>query len=1094
MKGKEDAHRSGIAARQADTMTKKKKITLLLAAAVVALALAVLAGMIATRFLNLDTHREDLLHALRTALDREVLYREGSLSFRLQPTFTFTGVVIREKDGASDFITADRVTFKLAVLPLLKKNVVLRRLEMENPRIHLIRDRSGIFNIGNLFEEKKDRIALKARRIIIRNGRLSFTDRQILPEGLTTTLENLDLRIDHPERGRKAAFRISATVDDESKSGKLALAGTLDISGSTEPILSSRIDTSIRAERLNVGWYWPYYSRYVPFRKITGQLDMDTRYKGNFHEFTSGGTLTLRDLNFDYPPIFHAPLKPGTVEARYEMKFDRRDLAVEMLDVHVDGVNVRGSCLLKDLHTDDILIDARAVTTPISWESYSHYIPYGVIPKDVADFIEQKIKGGQFRLDEGRLYGRISQIAHMEKGDNANVLYIRGSAEEGLLKYGPDIPDFSGISGTLELKGPDFILSGMKGQFGDAPFSLEGKLADYCLASPTRYPFTMTMTPTAKAVDWLFRDELEDEIFYDGKSTLHLSGNGYTDNYNLNAVWDLSSAAYGYSDLIHKPAGRTSRLSFKSNLNVREIKLSDLHYELAPLALDGSLKYRHGGKGRIDLEFRTNAIRMEDVAPVLPRLRGFKPRGQIQASARAEGAPGNPAEWRWSGDAILAEASFEPSDLVKPLTHVNGNIRFRGDRIETSRLNVQLGSSPLSLKGMMTHLKKPVYALTFSSPDLDVADIGLRHPKQSVRLKNISARATYTGSDLHISSMMFHLNDSIVNVKGLIADLDSPKIEMTLASPYLDTSDLLILAQLDSTRKTKTLPSRIRLKADLSVDSGKIGKVPFRKLQSALALEENILYLDGFEFLALGGKISGKSRIDLANGGSPRYQSGFKLDKLSLEQCFQLFDIQEGLITGSLSAQGDLTAKGEKAEELKKTLLGNVRVQMEKGTLKKFSALSKIFSILNVSQLLKLQLPDMAVGGMPYDRITATLSFKDGILSSKDCLVKSDAMNLVAVGNLDIVRMELFETTVGVQPLQTVDKVVSLIPVVGWILTDKNRNVISVYFELKGPVGDVEATVIPVKSMSRGIFDIFKNIFQLPAKLFTDTGEVILGR
>jgi len=45
LKGKEDAHRSGIAARQADTMTKKKKITLLLAAAVVALALAVLAGL-----------------------------------------------------------------------------------------------------------------------------------------------------------------------------------------------------------------------------------------------------------------------------------------------------------------------------------------------------------------------------------------------------------------------------------------------------------------------------------------------------------------------------------------------------------------------------------------------------------------------------------------------------------------------------------------------------------------------------------------------------------------------------------------------------------------------------------------------------------------------------------------------------------------------------------------------------------------------------------------------------------------------------------------------------------------------------------------
>ncbi len=1075
-------------------MTKKKKISLLLTAAVVTLALAALAGMIATRLLNLDTHREDLLRSVRTALDREVLYREGSLSFRLRPTFTFTGVVIRERDGASDFITADRITFKIDVLPLLKKNVVLRRIEMENPRIHLIRDRSGIFNIGDLFEEKKNRISLKNGRIVVKNGQVSFTDRWIIPEGLTTSLENLDLRIDHPERGRKAAFRISANVVDESGSGKLALAGTLNLSGSAEPILDSRIDTSVRAELLNAGWYWPYYSRYVPFKKITGQLDVDARYRGNFHEFSSSGTMTIRNLNFDYAPIFHAPLNPRIVEARYEMRFDRRDLAVEKLDVNVDGVNVRGSCLLKDLHMDDLLIDARAVTTPIPWESYSHYIPYGVIPKDVADFIEQKIKGGNYRLDEGRLYGRVSQIAHMEKGDNANVLYIRGSAEGGLLKYGPDIPEFSGISGILELKGADFILRDMKGRFGESPFSLEGKLTDYCLESPTRYPFTMTLTPTAGEVAWLFQGELEDDVFYEGKSTLHLSGNGYTDNYNLNAVWDLSSAAYGYADMINKPAGKPSRLSFKGNLNVRETTLSEMHYELAPLALDGSLKYRHSGRKRIILDFRTNAVRMEDVAPMLPRLRGFRPQGQIQASVRAEGTPGNAADWRWNGDVLLAGASFEPSDFVKPVTHVHGSIRLRGNRIETSQLHVQLGGSPILLQGILTDMKKPAYALTFSCPDLDVADIGLRHPKQTVRLKNVRGHATFQKSDLHISSMVFQINDSILNVKGLIADLDRPKIDMTLASPYLDSSDVLILAQLDSIRKKKASAPRIRLKADLSVDAGRIDKIPFRNLKSAVTLEENILYLDDSEFLALGGSISGKSRIDLTNGDAPRYQTSFKLDKLTLEQCFQLFDIKEGLITGALSAQGDLTAKGDQEGELKKTILGNVRVQMDKGTLKKFSALSKIFSILNVSQLLKFQLPDMASGGMPYNRITATLSFKDGIMSTRDLLVKSDAMNLVAVGNLDIGKMEVFDTTVGVQPLQTVDKVVSLIPVVGWILTDKNRNFISVYFELKGPVDDVEATVVPVKSMSRGIFEIFKNIFQLPAKLFTDTGEVILGR
>jgi hypothetical protein len=30
--------------------------------------------------------------------------------------------------------------------------------------------------------------------------------------------------------------------------------------------------------------------------------------------------------------------------------------------------------------------------------------------------------------------------------------------------------------------------------------------------------------------------------------------------------------------------------------------------------------------------------------------------------------------------------------------------------------------------------------------------------------------------------------------------------------------------------------------------------------------------------------------------------------------------------------------------------------------------------------------------------------------------------------------------------------------------------------------------------MAKGVFDIFKRIFQLPAKLITNTGEVIIGK
>jgi hypothetical protein len=97
------------------------------------------------------------------------------------------------------------------------------------------------------------------------------------------------------------------------------------------------------------------------------------------------------------------------------------------------------------------------------------------------------------------------------------------------------------------------------------------------------------------------------------------------------------------------------------------------------------------------------------------------------------------------------------------------------------------------------------------------------------------------------------------------------------------------------------------------------------------------------------------------------------------------------------------------------------------------------------------------------------------------------------VGKVDIIRDEL-DINIGVQPFETVDKVVSSIPIVGWILTDDKKSLITVYFKAQGKWSNPTVDAIPVNSMDRGVLDIFKRVFQLPEKLITDTGEVIMGR
>ena len=278
----------------------------------------------------------------------------------------------------------------------------------------------------------------------------------------------------------------------------------------------------------------------------------------------------------------------------------------------------------------------------------------------------------------------------------------------------------------------------------------------------------------------------------------------------------------------------------------------------------------------------------------------------------------------------------------------------------------------------------------------------------------------------------------------------------------------------------------------LTVETGNYGKLLFSKLSAAAQRENGTVYLQNLTTGVFGGKLTAKGRIAPAGELGNRYDLTFDVSKADAEKLFPAFDFTRE-VTGSLTLHGDLTARGTTLLDVKKSALGNMRLSMVNGTLRKFNTLSKVFSILNVSQLLKFKLPDMTSGGMPYSSIKGSIAVKDGILSTQDLFISSNAINVSIVGSADIVKEEL-NFTLGAQPLQTVDKIINRIPIVGWLLTGKDNDLLTAYFEAKGKWSDPQVSAIPVKSMGKGLLNIFIRTFELPVRLFTDTGEVILGQ
>jgi uncharacterized protein YhdP len=232
--------------------------------------------------------------------------------------------------------------------------------------------------------------------------------------------------------------------------------------------------------------------------------------------------------------------------------------------------------------------------------------------------------------------------------------------------------------------------------------------------------------------------------------------------------------------------------------------------------------------------------------------------------------------------------------------------------------------------------------------------------------------------------------------------------------------------------------------------------------------------------------------VDIKPDGQNHYDANISVDGISLEKIQRYWEIGDRIVTGKLSFNGDVTATGRNADELKKTLAGTVQAKAEKGVLKKFSVLSKIFSLLNVYQLFKLQLPDMAKDGMPYNAITAHLSLGKGILSSEDFFIDSNAMQISGSGKIDFLKKKN-DFIVGVHPLHTLDRIAAKIPVAGWLITDEKGNLITVHFKVDGSWDNPNVSPIPAQSIAKGTLDMFRRLFQLPEKLITDTGEVILG-
>ncbi len=187
---------------------------------------------------------------------------------------------------------------------------------------------------------------------------------------------------------------------------------------------------------------------------------------------------------------------------------------------------------------------------------------------------------------------------------------------------------------------------------------------------------------------------------------------------------------------------------------------------------------------------------------------------------------------------------------------------------------------------------------------------------------------------------------------------------------------------------------------------------------------------------------------------------------------------------GHMDLQGRAWGKND-------SMNGDISFKAYTGNIKRYNFLSRIFSVLNPYKIIFTGKLDFLHSGFPYNTITATFTIRDSMVTFNDFYLHSNSLQISAVGKY-LIRTHYIDTVMGIEPLQTVDKAISQIPIVGWVLTGEKGTFIVINLHVLGPVDDPSVTSKAAGSLTKSVADSLLRILKLPQDLITKPGEIIL--
>lgn len=274
-------------------------------------------------------------------------------------------------------------------------------------------------------------------------------------------------------------------------------------------------------------------------------------------------------------------------------------------------------------------------------------------------------------------------------------------------------------------------------------------------------------------------------------------------------------------------------------------------------------------------------------------------------------------------------------------------------------------------------------------------------------------------------------------------------------------------------KRTNTVGSFGEGTMDINMDNTYYKKLVFPLITAKLSFDKGFVTSKDFKIRFINASAKG----DLLYSQYAKY----------IKCNFSYAGTNDNLMIDQLGLNGEFIAK---KISLKGSFLipadgpasASIRYNATDGKIEKFPSLSKLLHYLSVKNILTLNFTNIIKRGLKFNQIHGSLALENGVLLTVNPLVMTGDLNMVFIGKYYIDKGNV-DGILGIKTFALINKIVSHVPIVGWILTGKDKSFSVLSFSVKGKINKPYILPLPVESIGGGLLNIIERSLTFPFKL-----------